>query len=171
VSAAAGARGGRRRLRSALGRLPRAARACAGGAAPTRRTLLAVPRRVGPLALDPLRQEVRVAGRRLELARYEYLLLCHLAAEPERVFTKRELLREIWGYRNERTTRTLDAHACRLRKKLAQAGAVGYVLNRHGVGYRLVDRITTVIDQNQATLAGANGSGSLIELARGRRAA
>ena len=41
---------------------------------------------------------------------------------PHRVFTKRELLREIWGYRSEPTTRTLDAHACRLRKKLAQAG-------------------------------------------------
>jgi DNA-binding response OmpR family regulator len=137
----------------------------------TRRTLLAVPRRVGPLALDPLRQEVRFADRRLELARYEYLLLCHLAAEPERVFTKSELLREIWGYRNERTTRTLEAHACRLRRKLAQAGAVGYVLNRRGVGYRLVERVPAVIDHAQPKWAPVNGSGSLIELDRARRAA
>jgi DNA-binding response OmpR family regulator len=42
-----------------------------------------VPRRVGALALDPHRQEVRFSVRPLQLARYEYLLLTHLAADPE----------------------------------------------------------------------------------------
>ena len=114
---------------------------------------------------------MRYGGRRLELTRYEYLLLTHLAIDPERVFTKLELLREIWGYRTERATRTLDAHACRLRKKLARAGAVGYVVNQRGVGYRLVDRVPAVLDQGEAARASANGSGSLIELAGARRAA
>jgi DNA-binding response OmpR family regulator len=91
----------------------------------TKHTLTATPRRVGQLALDPMRQEVRFAGRPLQLARYEYLLLTYLPAEPERVFTKRQLLRDIWGYRTEARTRTLDAHACRLRKKEAQAGGCG----------------------------------------------
>jgi DNA-binding winged helix-turn-helix (wHTH) protein len=87
------------------------------------------------------------------------------------VFTKRELLREVWRYRNERTTRTLDAHACRLRKKLAEAGARGYVVNRRGVGYRLVDRVPPIDDQGQPGAVTPNGSGSLIELDRARRAA
>jgi DNA-binding response OmpR family regulator len=137
----------------------------------TTRTLASVPRRVGPLALDPLRQEVRFAGRRLELARYEYLLLTYLASDPKRVFTKRELLREIWGYRTEARTRTLDAHACRLRKKLQQAGALGFVVNRRGVGYRLVDRVPAPSDQEQSPAETANRSGSLIELVGARRAA
>jgi hypothetical protein len=69
------------------------------------------------------------------------------------------------------TTRTLDAHACRLRKKLAEAGAVGWVMNRRGVGYRLVDRAPAVIDQGQRRDPAAHGSGSLVELAGARRAA
>ena len=82
------------------------------------------------------------------------------------MFPKRELLRDIWGYRTEARTRTLDAHACRLRKKLQQAGAVGYVVNRRGVGYRPVDRVPAAIGQGEAGAAGSNGSGSLVELDR-----
>ena len=111
------------------------------------RTLVRAPRRVGALALDPHRQEVHFADRHVDLARYEYLLLSHLAADPERVFTKRELCARLWGDRNERATKTLDAHACRLPKKLRQAGAKGYVVNLRGVGYRLVDRIPATDDQ------------------------
>ena len=46
----------------------------------------------------------------------------HLAGEPTRVFTKHELLRDVWGYRSRARTRTLDSHACRLRRKLRAAG-------------------------------------------------
>jgi DNA-binding response OmpR family regulator len=126
---------------------------------------------VGALALDPHRQEVHFAGTGVDLARYEYLLLTYLASHPERVFTKRELLRDMWGYRTEAPTRTLDPHACRLRKKLERAGAVGYIVNRRGIGYRLVDRAPTLINQGQAGGERSNGSGSLVELARARRAA
>ena len=61
-----------------------------------------------------------------------------LAAEPERVFTKEELLRGVWGFRSLGRTRTLDSHASRLRRKLHQRGAQNYVVNVWGVGYRLV---------------------------------
>jgi DNA-binding response OmpR family regulator len=98
------------------------------------------PRRVGALAIDPGALEAQYAGTRLGLSRLEFALLCQLASDPLRVFTKRELLRDVWGYRAEAATRTLDAHACRLRRKLERAGAVGHVVNRRGVGYRLVDR-------------------------------
>src|ERR671928_8218 len=46
-----------------------------------------------------------------------------LRAEPQRVFTKEQLLRDVWGYRAMGRTRTLDSHASRLRRKLRHAGA------------------------------------------------
>jgi DNA-binding response OmpR family regulator len=75
----------------------------------------------------------------VELAGKEYQLLLKLMSEPARVFTKEELLREVWGFRSLGRTRTLDSHASRLRRKLAAVGAGRFVLNVWGVGYRLVD--------------------------------
>ena len=56
------------------------------------------------------------------------------------MFTKDELLRQVWGFRHVGTTRTLDSHACRLRRKLGVHGD-RYVVNVWGVGYRLVDGV------------------------------
>jgi DNA-binding response OmpR family regulator len=53
------------------------------------------------------------------------------------VFTKCELLREVWGFKAMGNTRIVDAHACRLRRKLARAGAPHLIQNTPGVGYRL----------------------------------
>jgi DNA-binding response OmpR family regulator len=94
--------------------------------------------RVGGLEVDPASREVRVHGRRVALSQKEFALLLALAAEPTRVFTKEELLRDVWGFRSMGTTRTLDSHACRLRHKLG-AGGDRFVVNVWGVGYRLVD--------------------------------
>ena len=58
------------------------------------------------------------------------------------MFSKAELLRDVWGYHRESRTRTLDSHACRLRNKLAAAGARRHVVNVWGVGYRLLDPVT-----------------------------
>jgi len=93
---------------------------------------------VGSLELDPASREVRVRGTRVELSQKEFTLLRALAAEPTRVLTKAELLRDVWGFRSLGTTRTLDSHACRLRHKLAVQGD-SFVVNVWGVGYRLVD--------------------------------
>lgn len=54
------------------------------------------------------------------------------------MFSKDELLRTVWGFRSPGVTRTIDSHACRLRRKLGHAGDV-FVVNVWGVGYRLVD--------------------------------
>jgi DNA-binding response OmpR family regulator len=81
---------------------------------------------------------VRLRGAPVSLSQKEFALLRKLAAEPTRVFTKEELLRDIWGFRHMGTTRTLDSHACRLRQKLAEYGD-RYVVNVWGVGYRLLD--------------------------------
>ena len=51
---------------------------------------------------------------------------------------KPELLRDVWGYRAAGTTRTVDTHACRLRRKLAIGGR-RFVVNVRGVGYRLLE--------------------------------
>ena len=94
--------------------------------------------RVGTLEVDPPSREVLVRGERLELSQKEFALLRTLASEPTRVFTKEELLRNVWGFRSVGATRTLDSHACRLRQKLGVHGD-RYVVNVWGVGYRLVD--------------------------------
>jgi DNA-binding response OmpR family regulator len=94
--------------------------------------------RVGDLEIDPVSRDVRVAGARASLSQKEFALLLALAAQPTRVFTKEELLRDVWGYRSMGRTRTLDSHACRLRTKLGAAGGT-FVVNVWGVGYRLVD--------------------------------
>ena len=97
------------------------------------------PIRVGDLKLDPVRRRVEVAGREVQLANKEFTLLRALAAEPHRVFTKDELLRDVWGFRSQGRTRTLDSHASRLRRKLDPEGT-RFVFNCWGVGYRLLER-------------------------------
>jgi DNA-binding response OmpR family regulator len=94
------------------------------------------PLDLGELTIDPRSREVKLAGRRVELTTKEYALLLTLAGEPERVFERERLLRTIWGYTGAGSTRTLDAHACRLRAKLS-GGDRNYVRNTWGVGYRL----------------------------------
>jgi DNA-binding response OmpR family regulator len=98
-------------------------------------------RRAGPLQIGPLRIDIAahaatLHGDRLELRPLEYDLLLYLAADPRRVFSKHELLKAVWGYRSTGATRTLDSHACRLRRKLSVAGEQ-WVINVWGVGYRL----------------------------------
>jgi DNA-binding response OmpR family regulator len=94
--------------------------------------------RIGPLELDPIARIVRLDGEPISLSKKEFALLRALAGDPTRVFTREELLRGVWGFRSLGTTRTLDSHASRLRKKLNATGA-RFVVNVWGVGYRLVD--------------------------------
>ena len=96
------------------------------------------PIRVGELAIDPVTRRVRVGERQVELANKEYVLLRTLASEPHRVFTKEELLRDVWGFKSMGRTRTLDSHASRLRRKLDPDG-IRYIFNCWGVGYRLIE--------------------------------
>jgi DNA-binding response OmpR family regulator len=93
--------------------------------------------RVGDLEIDPAAREARLRGRRIELAAKEFALLRTLASAPTQVFTKEELLKDVWGFRSLGSTRTLDSHACRLRAKLGGAGD-RFVVNVWGVGYCLV---------------------------------
>jgi DNA-binding response OmpR family regulator len=92
---------------------------------------------VGPLAIDTATHVVTIEHEPVELRRMEFDLLVHLAREPERVFAKSELLRAVWGYRCGGSTRTVDSHASRLRRKLSPDDATRWVICVWGVGYRL----------------------------------
>jgi DNA-binding response OmpR family regulator len=108
----------------------------------------AVLRRVSPperdrlevddLTIDRAARRVLVREIPVILAAKEYDLLVKLAGDPVRVFTKEELLREVWGFRSLGRTRTLDSHASRLRRKLSAAGG-DFVRNVWGVGYSLLN--------------------------------
>jgi DNA-binding response OmpR family regulator len=91
--------------------------------------------RVGPIAIDSGTRHVTLAGRPLRLTRREYELLAQLAAAPGRVFTKQELLREVWAQPPGAPTRRLDTQVARLRRRLGEHRAL--LVTVWGVGYRL----------------------------------
>ena len=93
----------------------------------------------GELEIDRPTRRVTVGSRRIVLPSKEYALLLKLASDPQRVFTKEELLREVWGFRSLGRTRTLDSHASRLRRKLQAVDRGPFVINVWRVGYRLLD--------------------------------
>jgi DNA-binding response OmpR family regulator len=93
---------------------------------------------VGALEIDLDARAVSLDGERVELRPLEYELLLQLASAPERVFGKQELLRAVWGYQADVATRTVDSHACRLRRKLDLDGSGRWVITVWGIGYRLI---------------------------------
>jgi DNA-binding response OmpR family regulator len=97
--------------------------------------------RVGDLEIDPVARKVAVGGRPVEMSVREFDLLHALAKEPTRVYSKAELLRDVWGYATPGSSRTVDTHACRVRRKLLGAERA-YVVTVRGVGYRLVGEAT-----------------------------
>jgi DNA-binding response OmpR family regulator len=96
------------------------------------------PIRVGEMIVDPLRRKVTIGDRDVPLAKKEFTLLRVLTGDPTRVFSKAELLQQVWGYSSPGKTRTLDSHASRLRRKLDPEHS-RYVINCWGIGYRLID--------------------------------
>jgi DNA-binding response OmpR family regulator len=91
------------------------------------------------LTIDRRTRRVIVRDTIVALSAKEFDLLTHLAVEPSRVFTKEELLREVWGFRALGRTRTLESHASRLRRKLCLGDGDRFVVNVWGVGYRLLE--------------------------------
>ena len=91
----------------------------------------------GELVIDETTYSARVGGRLLDLTYKEFELIKHLAQHPGRVFTRAQLLQEVWGYDYFGGTRTVDVHVRRLRAKLGLEHEVliGTVRN---VGYRFV---------------------------------
>ncbi len=92
--------------------------------------------RVGSVALDRAAHLVSVDGVAVDLTATEFDLLAHLMTRPGRVFTREELLSEVWGYSAAGGTRTVDVHVAQVRAKLGDASPIRTV---RGVGYAASD--------------------------------
>lgn len=93
--------------------------------------------RAGDLSIDPDTYTARLRGKALDLTYKEFELLRHLAQHPGRVFTREQLLQEVWGYDYFGGLRTVDVHVRRLRAKLGaeHESMIGTVRQ---VGYKFV---------------------------------
>ena len=87
---------------------------------------------VGGVTLDPVARQVTVNDQPIDLTATEFDLLAHLMAKPERVFSRNQLLSEVWGYAAAVGTRTVDVHVAQVRGKLGEASPIRTV---RGVGY------------------------------------
>ncbi|MFD1427801.1 two-component system response regulator ResD [Kroppenstedtia sanguinis] len=91
------------------------------------------------LTIDHDAHEVRAGGREVSLTPKEYELLHYLATSPDKVFSREELLRDVWNYEFFGDLRTVDTHIKRLREKLNRASsqAAAMIHTVWGVGYKL----------------------------------
>ena len=92
------------------------------------------------LRIDTARRVVAVRGGSVELTYLEFELLRTLAAQPGRVFSRRQLLDDLWGGAEFRDPRTIDVHVRHLREKIEQDPAEPeFIFTVRGVGYRFRD--------------------------------
>jgi DNA-binding response OmpR family regulator len=95
--------------------------------------------RVGGITVDPERHTVLADGRQVECTPAEFRILEALAARPERVFTRAQLLERLHGFDRFITERTVDVHVKNLRKKIEpRPGRPVRLCTVYGVGYKLV---------------------------------
>ena len=92
--------------------------------------------RLGPVTIDPVSRRVQRDDEPVHLTPTEFDLLAYLAERPTRVFTREQLLAEVWGYHDGAGERTVDSHVRALRRKLGNE----VVRTVHGVGYAAGDR-------------------------------
>jgi two-component system phosphate regulon response regulator PhoB len=90
--------------------------------------------KVGAIELDPVTHDVRISGAPTQLRPLEFKLLQLLVSDPGRVFSREELLEQVWEMRGDINTRTVDVHVRRLRVSLGPAADV--IETVHGFGYR-----------------------------------
>jgi len=94
----------------------------------------------GSLRVDPVRREVTIADRHIDLTPKEFDLLRLFAANPGRVFPRKYLLEKIWDYSYEGYDRTIDSHINRLRAKIEENPEnPQLVLTVWGIGYKFTD--------------------------------
>ena len=87
------------------------------------------------LIVKPSAHEVYLGGEKLTLTLKEYRIIHKLCAHPGRVYTREQLLDEIWGMEYAGETRTVDSHVARLRTKLGEWGAK-HIKTIYGTGYK-----------------------------------
>lgn len=100
----------------------------------------AVPISCGELEVDPVRHQVRIRQQVVELTAREFDLLYHFARHPGRVYSRTQLLDQVWGYNHEGYEHTVNTHINRLRAKIeSDAAQPRYILTVWGVGYKFAD--------------------------------
>ncbi|HEV3183105.1 MAG TPA: response regulator transcription factor [Steroidobacteraceae bacterium] len=95
--------------------------------------------RVGDLEVDRFTQQVRRAGRRIELTPKEYALLEYLAANPGRVFSRTMIIEHVWDQSFEGLTNIVDVYVRHLRSKVDDPFPVKLIRTVRGVGYGLAE--------------------------------
>jgi two-component system, OmpR family, alkaline phosphatase synthesis response regulator PhoP len=95
------------------------------------------PISINDLSVDPIRREVHIGDRVVDLRTQEFELLLILAGQPGRVFTREQLLQQAWGFDFYGQTRTVDVHIGNLRKKLS--GSSINIATVTGIGYKLIN--------------------------------
>jgi two-component system response regulator RegX3 len=96
-------------------------------------------RRVGSLELDVSRHEVRLDGTTIRLTPSEFRLLALLAEQPERVYSRREIMQHLWNSTYVGDERACDIHVSNLRRKIeAMPGKPSRLVTVRGVGYKLL---------------------------------
>lgn len=94
----------------------------------------------GRLTIDAARRKVRMDGKRVRLTAREYDLLYHFARNPGKVYTRSQLLDQVWGYGYEGYEHTVNSHINRLRGKIEHDPVKPeYILTVWGVGYRFAE--------------------------------
>ena len=92
------------------------------------------------LSIDARKRKVTFNGREITLTAVEFDLLHHFASHPGQVFSRRQLLENVWGYGNDGYEHTVNSHITRLRTKLeADPARPQYILTVWGVGYKFTD--------------------------------
>ena len=95
---------------------------------------------IDELRIDDAKRRVTVGAREVRLTAKEYDLLLHFARSPGRVFTRAQLLDQVWGYGHDGYEHTVNSHINRLRGKIeADASQPRFILTVWGVGYRFAD--------------------------------
>jgi len=102
---------------------------------PTAKTLL----EFGEVRVNFVTMEVRRSERPVALTRKQFKLLKFLTLAPKQVFSRDELLNQVWGYHHYPSTRTVDNHILILRQKLESSPVrPAHFLTVHGIGYKFV---------------------------------
>lgn len=99
------------------------------------------PIALGELVIEPKKRKVRRGGESIELTNKEFELLLLFARHPGRVYSRQELLEQVWGYQHSGYSHTVNTHINRLRNKIEDdPSEPRYVKTVWGVGYRFVER-------------------------------
>ncbi len=106
---------------------------------------------LGNLSIDPLEREVRLDGRPIELTPREFDLLYFFARHPGRVFSRLDLLNQVWGYQHDGYEHTVNTHINRLRIKVeVNVAEPRRILTVWGRGYKLVSDTTPTMTAGKA---------------------